>query len=155
MAKVLIEPLKKGPEIVEIAEVKGLGHPDTLCDTLCEKAAQSLSKYYLKNFKRVLHFNIDKGLIVAGNTQPEFQAGKIISPIKIIIAGRATTQIGNIKIPVSEIIKDAVNRYLKPFNLIYEISTEIGETSTNLKEIETTQNANDTSFGTADRKSVV
>lgn len=149
MAKVIIEPLNSTKEIVQIAETKGLGHPDTLCDTICEKAAQALSKYYIKNFKKILHFNIDKGLIIAGKTQPEFQAGQIISPIKIIIAGRATTQIGNIKIPVSEIIKDAANKYLKPFNLIYELKTEINETSTSLKEIETTQTANDTSFGAA------
>jgi S-adenosylmethionine synthetase len=148
MVKVLIEPLNKPLEIIEIAESKGIGHPDTLCDTLCEKASQALSKYYLKNFKRVLHHNLDKGLIIAGKAQPEFQGGKIISPIKIIIAGRATSQIGNIKLPVSEIIKDAIRRYLKPYNLIYEISTEIGETSTSLIETDSNK-ANDTSFGVA------
>ncbi|MBT3985141.1 methionine adenosyltransferase [archaeon] len=149
MVKTVIEPLRKTPENIEFVETKGFGHPDTLCDNICEKAAQAISKYYLKNFKRVLHFNIDKGIIIAGQTQPEFQAGKIIEPIKIIIAGRATTQIGNIKLPISEIIKEAVKKYLKPFELIYELSIEIREGATNLKEVEKHQIANDTSFGVA------
>jgi len=149
MAKVKIEPLPNYTPTVEIAESKGIGHPDTLCDTLCEKASQALSKYYLKAFKKVLHFNIDKALIIAGESKPEFLAGSIIKPFKIIIAGRATTKVGNIKMPVDEIIKDAVRKHLKPYNLIYDIKTEISEGSSNLKEIEKTQKANDTSFGVA------
>ena len=40
-----------GPTIreldVEIVERKGLGHPDTLCDSIMEQVAQALARTYL------------------------------------------------------------------------------------------------------------
>jgi len=135
---------------IEIAEHKGEGHPDTLCDTLCEKASNALSRYYLKHFGAVLHHNIDKGLIVAGTSKPKFKGGKIKDPVKIIIAGRATSKAGNIKIPAKKIIKKAIESYMKRFPLLkYNISVEIKEGASNLKEVfkRPIQIANDTSFG--------
>ncbi len=74
---------------VEIVERKrmGMGHPDTICDLVCESVSQALSQYHLKRFGKVLHHNLNKGLLVAGRSQPEFGGGKILEKIKIIIAG--------------------------------------------------------------------
>jgi len=146
----VIEQIRLKKPRIEIAEYKGEGHPDTLCDTLCEKASNALSRYYFKHFGAVLHYNIDKGLIVAGTSKPKFKRGKIKDPAKIIIAGRATLKAGNVKIPAKEIIKRAIESHMKRFPLLkYSISIEIKEGASNLKEVfkRPIQIANDTSFG--------
>ncbi|MBD3309660.1 hypothetical protein GF351_00400 [Candidatus Woesearchaeota archaeon] len=66
MQKILVEHMGRRPEKVEMAERKGSGHPDSICDAVCEAASNVLSRHYIKNFGRVLHHNVDKGLLVAG-----------------------------------------------------------------------------------------
>ncbi|MEM3102514.1 MAG: methionine adenosyltransferase, partial [Candidatus Caldarchaeum sp.] len=60
---VAVEPLDRTPveqQEIEMVERKGLGHPDYIIDSACEEASLMLSKYYLKEFGRVLHHNVDK-----------------------------------------------------------------------------------------------
>jgi S-adenosylmethionine synthetase len=49
---------------LEICEHNGIGHPDTLTDGACEAAAVALARAYREAFGRVLHFNVDKGLLI-------------------------------------------------------------------------------------------
>ena len=51
---------------VEIVERKGTGHPDFICDSVMEAVSIELSAEYLWEFGTVLHHNIDKGLLIAG-----------------------------------------------------------------------------------------
>jgi S-adenosylmethionine synthetase len=143
---------------IEIVERKGIGHPDTICDLVCESVSQALSQYYLKRFGKVLHHNLDKGLLVAGKSQPKFGGGKILEKIKIIVAGRATDKVGKFKIPVKKIAKKATRDCLKKIvnsskNIIenFEISVDYRPGATNLQEVFKRSNeiaiANDTSFG--------
>lgn len=57
---------------VEYVERKGKGHPDTLIDGIVERASTELSKEYVKRFGGVLHHNVDKGLIVGGESSVTF-----------------------------------------------------------------------------------
>lgn len=146
---------------VEIVERKGVGHPDYICDAVSEAASQSLSQYYLRKFGAILHHNLDKGLLVAGRAEPKFGGGKILEPIKIIIAGRATDRVGKFKIPVGKIAERAAQRCLgKILNLSkkeiernFEISIDYRPGAANLQEVFKRSNkvaiANDTSFGVA------
>ncbi len=88
---ILIESITA--EGVEIAERKGLGHPDTICDLITEQISVELSKYYLKEFGAIMHHNVDKALLIGGQSQPGYNGGKIILPISLIFAGRATFQV--------------------------------------------------------------
>ena len=83
---------------IEYVERKGRGHPDSLIDGIVENASIELSKWYLDNFGIVLHHNVDKGLIVGGESKVEFGKGIITRPIEVIIAGRATSRFMNKKI---------------------------------------------------------
>jgi len=143
---------------VEIVERKGIGHPDTICDLVCESVSQALSQYYLKRFGFVLHHNLDKGLLVAGRSQPKFGGGKILEKIKIIVAGRATDRVGKIKIPVKKIAEKATRDCLEKIinsskNLIknFEIFIDYKPGAANLQEVfkrsKEVAIANDTSFG--------
>jgi S-adenosylmethionine synthetase len=102
---------------VEIVERKGVGHPDSLIDGACEAVSLGLSKYYLKNFGAILHHNVDKGLLVGGKAEAKFGGGRIIQPIYLIVAGRATELVPlggkNIEVPVAEIALDSVREFFK------------------------------------------
>ncbi|RME55114.1 methionine adenosyltransferase [Candidatus Woesearchaeota archaeon] len=149
MINIVVDKLNNNK--VEIVEVKGSGHPDTLCDVLTEECSKRLSRYYLKNFGKVLHHNLDKALIVAGKAVPEFNAGKIIEPMKIIIAGRAVTKVGNVLVPIEKIIRNAVEDVMQKFNAPYELEIQVKEGAQNLKQVfkRAIAVANDTSIGVA------
>jgi S-adenosylmethionine synthetase len=142
------DPVEK--QEVEFVESKGAGHPDTICDSVCEACGQALATYYKRRFGTVLHYNIDKALLVAGAAKPRFKGGSITSPIRLTIAGRATDSIGPRKIPARQIIKDAAKKYLSQFRLArFEVSVDVKSGAANLTLIAKKKKpvANDTSFG--------
>jgi S-adenosylmethionine synthetase len=112
-------PMKDQP--LEIVEKKGKGHPDTICDTLMEEASFALNRLYEKYIGRILHYNLDKGLLAAGRAAIAFGGGEILVPMKLIVGDRATFQYFEKELPVWDaIIESARNwisqniRYLDP-----------------------------------------
>lgn len=98
---------------VEMAERKGIGHPDTICDEITEQISRELCQYYLKEFGAIMHHNVDKALLVGGQSKPAYEGGKVIQPISLIIAGRATAQIKDKKIPVEEIAIETAKKWIQ------------------------------------------
>ena len=85
-------PIEKS-EFPELVERKGVGHPDTVCDAVADACSRALCVYYLENFDRVYHHNVDKAALVGGVAKPEFLGGLIIQPQYFLIVGRAINQI--------------------------------------------------------------
>jgi len=113
---VLVKALKHtalDEQPMEVCERKGLGHPDTICDSIMNQASIELSKVYLKRFGEVLHHNLDKGLISAGGSQVAFGGGEITSPILIVYGDRATYDVGSEHIPVDEITIKSTQNWFK------------------------------------------
>ena len=116
MKKILIEEILKTPveeQKLEIVERKGQGHPDYLIDACSEAVSVALSRYYIKNFHKIFHHNVDKGLLVAGSAVPRFGGGEVTQPITIIVAGRATTKVKSEEIPLEEIVPNAIKDKLR------------------------------------------
>lgn len=90
---------------VEIVERKGLGHPDTICDSLMEAASIALCDAYRKAFGTILHHNLDKGLLIAGQTSPALGGGKVDAPMRIVFGDRATAEWQGARIPIGEIVE--------------------------------------------------
>jgi S-adenosylmethionine synthetase len=97
----------------EIVERKGVGHPDTICDSLAEELSVELSNLYLKEFGAIMHHNVDKALLVGGVASPEFGGGEVISPIEIYLVGRAIDQKGNKPLPVEEMAIEVTRRWIR------------------------------------------
>jgi len=97
----------------EIVERKGKGHPDYICDAIMEQAAVNLSKEYLKRVGVILHYNLDKGLLVAGKTQVAFGGGKVIEPMLLVFGDRATAKINGEEIPINDIVINAAKEWIK------------------------------------------
>jgi len=157
MVNISIEKIKNPIEQqkIELVERKGIGHPDYICDVCCEAVSRALSQEYVRRFGTVLHHNVDKGLLVAGKSAPKFGSGQVIHPIKLTVAGRATSRVGNKKINVKEIALKAVKKELSRFRYLKEkdvkIIIDIKEGAANLQEVfkKGAAVANDTSFGVA------
>lgn len=98
-------------ENIEIVERKGLGHPDTICDYLSENLSRNLSNYYYKNFSKIYHHNLDKAVLIGGESVPRFGGGEIIKPIEIKIVGRAVLEIENQKIPIEDIYYNSAKKF--------------------------------------------
>jgi len=104
--KVSIEIVKDLPvaeQAVEIVERKGTGHPDYICDAVMDRISVALSREYISKFGSVLHHNIDKGLLVAGQVEKTFGGGRVLKPMEFIIGDRATFRAGKVKVPVQDI----------------------------------------------------
>jgi len=137
----------------EIVERKGIGHPDTICDLVMNQVSIDLSKLYLKETGAIQHHNMDKALLVAGQSESDFGGGKIIKPMKMILGDRATFDIGERKLPIGDFaIQTAKEWFEKNLRFVndehVEYQVEIGVTSKELQSIfENTRSfaANDTS----------
>ncbi|WP_152656289.1 methionine adenosyltransferase [Oceanobacillus sp. CFH 90083] len=91
----------------ELVERKGVGHPDTICDSIAEKASEYYSKYCLDNFGGIAHHWFDKVMLIGGEANIQFGFGEITKPYEIIFAGKAAYRYATNRIPVAEILKQA------------------------------------------------
>ncbi|GAB6078898.1 methionine adenosyltransferase [Hydrogenobaculum acidophilum] len=104
---------KVSTQEAEIVERKGIGHPDTICDSLAEELSVELSKMYIRELGAIMHHNVDKALLVGGKAQAKFGGGEVISPIEIFLVGRALRDINGKEFPVDELAIDVAHNWLK------------------------------------------
>jgi S-adenosylmethionine synthetase len=113
MDHLIVSAIDPSEQTIEIVERKGLGHPDTICDALAEAFSRALSREYRNRFDDILHHNVDKALLRGGHALPKFGGGTIISPIEIYLAGRATSEIGDQRIPIEELAVESSRAWLR------------------------------------------
>jgi len=116
LRNIIVAALKQVPlqnQRIEVVERKGLGHPDTMCDSIMNEVSVSLSKEYLKKAGTILHHNIDKSLLAAGQVETRFKGGVIKKPMKLIFGDRATFKVDGDEIPVEEIAIQTAKDWLK------------------------------------------
>jgi S-adenosylmethionine synthetase len=104
-------PMEEHP--TELVERKGVGHPDSVCDAIMDSVSVELCRAYLDHFGRIMHHNIDKGLLVAGQTSPRLGGGKVEEPMKLVFGDRATYEYQGVDIPVGEIAETAARQWLR------------------------------------------
>lgn len=113
--KIAVEPLRAesaNERPFEIVERKGQGHPDTMCDAMMEAISVALSRVYLREFGRVLHHNIDKGLLVAGAVEKWFGGGRMVQPMQLVVGDRATLCYEGRDLDVGDIALNAARGWL-------------------------------------------
>jgi len=113
---ILVDVLKQTPveqQRLEIVERKGLGHPDCICDHIMDRVSVRLSQEYLKRVGFILHHNIDKSLLAAGEAEPRFGGGKIKKPMLLVIGDRATFEVDGERIPVEDIAIKTAKQWFK------------------------------------------
>ena len=98
-----------------------------------DRGSVALCNEYLKKFGTILHHNIDKGLLVAGEVEGKFGGGRVISPMRLIFGDRATFEAGGVEIDVEGIVvgsaKDWLSdnlRFVDPESLFYQVELKKG-----------------------------
>jgi S-adenosylmethionine synthetase len=116
MKRVHIEAMS-GPSVAEmeteIVERKGLGHPDTICDAVMESISQALCRAYASQFGRVLHYNCDKALLVAGQVERCWGGGRVTSPMRMVIGDRATSQVGDASLDIPSLVVETAHKWFR------------------------------------------
>ena len=116
MRNIIVDDLKQTPlekQRIEIVERKGVGHPDYICDAVADRISIALSKEYLEKAGTILHHNVDKSLLVAGETEPKFNGGTVKQPILFVLGDRATSEIDGQKIDIGEMATKAAKNWFK------------------------------------------
>ena len=108
---IVIEAGSPQPDATTIVERKGLGHPDTLADHLAERLSQAYSRYTVQQFGAVLHHNFDKLALLGGASEVRYGGGKMTSPVRVLVNGRAAPMCGGEAIPVTEIVEAEVKAF--------------------------------------------
>ena len=118
----------------------------------------------MEKFGTILHHNTDQVELVGGHAYPKFGGGVMVSPIYILLSGRATMEILDkekneiIKLPVGTTAVKAAKEYLKKVLRNVDVDKDviidcrIGQGSMDLVDVFERQKnkvplANDTSFG--------
>jgi S-adenosylmethionine synthetase len=116
MRNIIVEDLKQTPlekQRLEIVERKGLGHPDYICDAVADRISVGLSKEYLRKAGAILHHNVDKSLLVAGETELRYNGGTVKQPILFVLGDRATSVFDGQKIDVGGIAVKAAKDWFR------------------------------------------
>lgn len=116
MSNIIVEELKQTPveqQRAELVERKGTGHPDSICDAIMEQVSVALCREYLATFGRILHHNIDKGLLVAGRTEPRLGGGVVTEPMRLVFGDRATAEYKGKRIDVGAIAEAGAQDWLR------------------------------------------
>ena len=72
-----------------------------------------LCKEYMNRFGAIMHHNIDKGMLAAGEVKMKFGGGVILKPMRIIFGDRATFEVEGESIDVNTIATDAAKQWLR------------------------------------------
>lgn len=116
MRNIVVEELKAVPVMehkVEVVERKGIGHPDYICDSMMNQISIELCKEYLNKVGVILHHNIDKSLLVAGEAEQKFGGGFLKKPMLMVIGDRATFEVQDQVIDVKEIAVKTCKEWIK------------------------------------------
>lgn len=116
MRQITVEVLSGKPvsdHEVEIVERKGVGHPDSICDAIMDRVSIALSKEYQKQFGTILHHNIDKAFLVAGDAEIRLGGGRVTDPMRLIFGDRATYSLNGKSIPINDIAISTAKRWIK------------------------------------------
>ena len=137
----------------EVVERKGRGHPDTICDLVAEHVSYDLHQFYVRECGRILHYNVDKALLVGGQSQPRFGGGKVTAPVKFYLGDRAAFNLNGRRFDLHSLIEQSIKNWLDANlrflhlheNLIW--TSEIHGGAASLNNVEERNLSNDTSVG--------
>jgi S-adenosylmethionine synthetase len=67
---------------------------------------------YLEHLGAIAHYNVDKALLIAGQSRIRFGSGEVRRPARFIVGDRATFAVGKHRLPIEETAHDAIDGWL-------------------------------------------
>jgi S-adenosylmethionine synthetase len=123
----------RAPGPLEVIERKGRGHPDTLSDRLAEELSRTYCALTREKFGTILRHQFDKLALMGGRCDVFFGGGHFRSPIRLLINGRLTEQLGDARLLFRDALFDTARTFLEGELRNFDFSSDcrvIAETST-------------------------
>ena len=97
----------------EVVERKGRGHPDTLSDHLAELLSRTYCELSRAKFGTILRHQFDKLTLMGGKCDVRFGGGNFVSPVRLLVNGRATPQVGDEKFFYQDALIETASNFLE------------------------------------------
>lgn len=91
----------------EFVECKGRGHPDSLTDAIADELSRRYSRFTLARFGRVCNHWVDKCVLIGGQSAFAFGESRMVSPIRLLVIGKATAAVDGAAIPLHALARDS------------------------------------------------
>jgi S-adenosylmethionine synthetase len=96
----------------EFVECKGRGHPDSLTDAIADELSRRYSRFTLLQFGRICNHWVDKCVLIGGQSAFTFGESRMVSPMRLLVIGKATTQVDGVPIPLEEMATECATDVL-------------------------------------------
>ncbi len=106
----------------EVVERKGIGHPDTLCDTIAEKISRAYSQYCLEKYGIILRHMVDKIALAGGASRVKFGSGEMVTPVRLYLNCRFTRSYQGEPIPYLEIATKVAHAHFAEVMPLFDTS---------------------------------
>ncbi|MGA7880567.1 MAG: methionine adenosyltransferase [Terrimicrobiaceae bacterium] len=116
MSGIIVEEAKQTPveeQRMEFVDLKGIGRSDSICDAITENVSIALCSEYLAAFGRILHYSVDKGLLIAGRTKPRLGGGSVGEPMRFLFGDRATAEYRGRRIDPGAIAEASAKKWIQ------------------------------------------
>src|SRR4051794_18797188 len=112
--KIIIDRAAIDPDhkTFDVAERKGLGHPDSLADLVADAFSHRYIRWSQDNLGVIPNHWVDKVNLVGAAAEVTFGKFEIIKPIDCYLFGKITERVGRSAIPIERLFADAVTSVL-------------------------------------------
>ena len=112
--KVVIQRACVSPDRLpyDVAERKGIGHPDSLADLVADTFSQRYASWCLRQFGIVPNHWVDKVNLVGAAAKVSFGGFEITKPVDCYLFGKITDRIGRTPVPIDALFHDSVTGVL-------------------------------------------
>jgi S-adenosylmethionine synthetase len=92
----------------DVAERKGIGHPDTLADLVADAFSARYSQLCLERFDAIPNHWVDKVALIGAQASVRYGGFSIEKPITCYLFGKVTSAIGGIPLHVADVFESVV-----------------------------------------------
>jgi S-adenosylmethionine synthetase len=96
----------------DVAERKGIGHPDSLADLIADTFSLRYSTWCRKHVGAIPNHWVDKVTLIGAAARVRFGGFDIDKPVDVHLIGKITSHVGRVGIPIEEILAETVHAVL-------------------------------------------
>lgn len=94
---------------IDIAERKGVGHPDTMADAVADRFSALYVEATKESFGVPLNHWVDKITLVGARSQVWFGGFDVLDPVRCLLLGKLSRGVAGSPVPIDELFRSAVN----------------------------------------------
>jgi S-adenosylmethionine synthetase len=117
----------------DVAERKGIGHPDSLADLIADAFSQRYARWCRDRFGAIPNHWVDKLTLVGAAADVRYGGFEIRKPVDCYLIGKITERVGETPIPVvdlfQEVVGDVLSTALGDDRILSHVRLHVNNTS--------------------------